>query len=91
MTSTAFQRVPSPSVGVATSAPANPGLETLRAKVTELIPSYHLVYLETAEGRGLALTAKTAGIDLASLRVGQMVECQVTRIQPRVVQASALA
>ena len=67
------------------------GLETLRAKVTELIPEYGLVHAETEEGRGLALTAKTAGIDLASLRVGQTVECVVTLTQPRVVRAHTVA
>jgi hypothetical protein len=65
--------------------------ETVRATVIELIPEYHVVHLETKDGRGLALTAKTAGIDLASLRVGQAVDCVVTLVQPRVVQAHALA
>jgi len=59
----------------------------VRATVTELIPEFRLVYLETAEGRGLALTAKTAGIDLSSLHVGQVVDCVVTLVQPRVVEA----
>lgn len=80
-----------PRGAVTPAALAATGLETVRAKVTELIPAYHLVHLETDEGRGLALTAKTAGIDLAGLRVGQTVECVVTLVQPRVVQARALA
>jgi hypothetical protein len=78
-------------VAAADNAPATtPGLETVRAKVTELIPAYRTVHLETDEGRGLALTAKTSGIDLASLRVGQTVECVVTLVQPRVIQAHAI-
>jgi hypothetical protein len=82
---------PRKHVAAATHAPtAAPGLETVRAKVTELIPAYHTVHLETDEGRGLALTAKTGGIDLASLRVGQTVECVVTLVQPRVIQAHAI-
>jgi hypothetical protein len=68
-----------------------PAVETLRAKVTDLIPEYHLVHLETIDGRGLSLTTKTTGVDLASLRVGQTVECVVTLAQPRVLQARALA
>jgi hypothetical protein len=66
-------------------------VEPVRAKVTELIPEYRLVHVETADGRGLALTAKTRGIDLGSLRVGQFVDCVVTLAQPRVVQAQAIA
>jgi hypothetical protein len=67
------------------------GFETVRAKVVELIPAYHLVHLETADGRGLVLTAKTTGIDLVNLRVGQTIECKVTLVQPRVVAAHTVA
>jgi hypothetical protein len=67
------------------------GMETVRATVTELIPEYHPVLVETQDGRGLGLTAKTSGIDLTQLRVGQAVDCVVTLVQPRVVQAHALA
>jgi hypothetical protein len=73
------------------AASAIPKVETLRGTVTVLIPEYRQVHLETADGRGLALTAKTTGIDLSSLRVGQTVECVVTLAQPRVLQARALA
>ena len=83
----AARQVPSPQVAPA----ASPEVETLRAKVSVLIPEYRLVHLETADGRGLALNAQTKGINLAGLRVGQTVECQVTLIQPRVIQARALA
>ena len=71
------------------AAPAS-SLESVRGTVTELIPEYRLVHVEAADGRGLALTANTAGIDLAALRIGQSVDCLVTRVQPRVVQAQAL-
>jgi hypothetical protein len=82
------QRPPHPAAGRPAAAA---GMETVRATVTELIPEYHLVHVETQDGRGLALTAKTAGIDLTQLRVGQAVDCVVTLVQPRVVQAHALA
>jgi hypothetical protein len=73
------------------SLPAAADIEIVRARVTELIAEYSVVHLETKEGRGLALTAKTAGVDLTSLRVGQEVDCVVTLVQPRVAQARALA
>lgn len=66
-------------------------VETVQGTVTDLIPAYHLVYLETADGRGLSLTRNTKGIDLATLHVGQRVECTVTVQQPRVVQAHVIA
>jgi hypothetical protein len=88
MNTSTSQRRPSRPTKAAAAAT---GLENVRATVTELIPEYHLVHLETKEGRGLALTAKTAGIDLKRLRIGQEVDCMVTLVQPRVVQAHAMA
>ena len=67
--------------------PPAPGLKALRSKVTDLIPAFGVVQLETADGRGLALTATTAGIDLTSLCVGQRVESLVTLVQPHVAAA----
>lgn len=62
-------------------------VEELRACVTAVIPEYHVVHVETADGRGLALTEKTHGVELSQLRVGQLLDCVVTLSQPRVLQA----
>jgi len=64
-----------------------PDRETLRARVVQLVPAYRQALLETAEGRGLAVTVRTEGVALADLRVGQWLDCVVTTDQPRVLQA----
>ena len=66
---------------------AAPDRETLRAHVVQLVPAYRQALLETADGRGLAVTVRTEGVALADLRVGQWLDCVVTIDQPRVLQA----
>jgi hypothetical protein len=84
--------VPRPATRTKASAPAaNEPVEELRARVTAVIPEYHVVHVETAEGRGLALTDRTHGIKLSQLRVGQLLDCVVTLSQPRVLQARTVA
>lgn len=67
------------------------GTESVVATVTLLIPEFQIVQVETMEGRCLALTPRTAGVDLDALQVGQKVRCVVTLIQPRVIQAERVA
>jgi len=66
---------------------AAPDLETLRARVVQLVPAYRQALLETADGRSLAITVRTDGVALADLRVGQWLDCVVTIDQPRALQA----
>ena len=60
------------------------------ARVTALLPNFEWVQVETADGRWLALTKHTLGVDLSVLRVGQEVRCVVTLDQPRVIEAEAI-
>ncbi len=89
-------RLPVQPATASRPAPALPGVpaaavETVRARVTELVPEYRQVHVETTAGRSLALTLHTRGIELAQLRVGQWLECVVTLEQPRVVHAHRVA
>jgi len=72
---------------LAPQAQAAADVQRLQAKVTELLLDYGVVYLETDRGLGLAFNARTEGIVLADLRVGQSFECEVTSVQPRVLRA----
>lgn len=67
------------------------GLETVRATVTLLVPEYRQVHLETADGRCLAISALTGGVDLASLQLGQTLECVVAQGPTRVLSARTVA
>jgi len=72
---------------LAPQAQAAADVQRLQAKVTELLLDYGVVYLETEGGLGLAFNARTEGVVLADLRIGQSYECEVTRVQPRVLRA----
>lgn len=67
------------------------GTESVVAMVTLLIPEFQIVQVETTEGRCLALTPRTAGVDLETLQVGQKIRCVVTVNQPRVIRAERVA
>jgi len=58
--------------------------------VVALIPEYHQVKVRDQDGHLYALTAKTAGVELAALREGQRLVCTVTRKLPRVLTAAAI-
>ena len=78
----------SPATAPASAAAA---LETVRATVTVLVPEFRQAHLETADGRGLAVTPRTPGIDLATLLPGQVLECVVDTALARVVSARGVA
>ena len=69
--------------------PAEVAVEKVLTRVTLLIPEFGIVQVQSADGRCLALTAGTAGVDLTALRIGQAIECTVTRDQAHVVEAQA--
>ena len=60
------------------------------AVVFTLVPDFHQVKVRDREGHIYALTGKTKGVDLATLREGQIVRCTVTRNLPRVLRAGAI-
>lgn len=55
-----------------------------------LVPEYNQAWVLDSEDRRYVLTRKTSGIDLASLREGQEVECTVTLDLPRVLVAAVI-
>ena len=57
--------------------------------VVALILEYHQVKVRDGDGRLYALTRKTQGVELASLREGQRVVCTVTGEPSRVLSANA--
>lgn len=63
---------------------------TVRAVVVALVPEYNQAMVLDGEGRQYSITRKTRGIDLATLREGQEVECTVTVHLPRVLAAAAV-
>lgn len=60
---------------------------TVTAEVVALLPEYRQVRVLGSGGRQYALTRLTHGIDLATLRLGQRVECTVTARLSRVLNA----
>jgi hypothetical protein len=62
----------------------------VEAIVVALIPEYHQVKVRDADGHLYALTRGTPGVDLPALRVGQRINCVVTRSLARVLSAVAL-
>ena len=81
--------IPPPRHGQ-TSSDGGEETRCVEATVYALIPEYHQVRVRDSEGRSYALTRKTRGVDLSSLREGQRVVCTVTVHLPRVVSATAI-
>ncbi len=73
-------------------AQSNREAETRRVEtvVVALIPAYHQVKVRDADGHLYVLTNRTQGIDLAALREGQRVNCEVTSKLQRVLTASVI-
>lgn len=61
------------------------------ATVVAVIPEFHQVRVRDGEGHLYAITSRTSGVDLLSLREGQIVRCVVTLKLPRVVRAEVVA
>jgi hypothetical protein len=66
-------------------------VDHLRGEVVALLPEFGMVHVRTDKGRVLAVTAHTKGIDVGTLQRGQRLECTVTRVLPRVLDAKLLA
>lgn len=60
------------------------------AIVFAVVPEFHQVKIRDGEGHVYAITRKTSGIDLLTLREGQVVRCKVTLKLPRVLSAEAV-
>lgn len=60
------------------------------ATVVAVIPEFHHVKIRDREGHLYAITAMTSGVDLLSLREGQIVRCTVTLKLPRVLSAEVV-
>lgn len=65
------------------------GVETQEVETTvvAVLPEFQQAELRSADGHSYALTERTPGIRLSSLRVGQQFRCTVTTRLPRVVRA----
>jgi hypothetical protein len=59
--------------------------------VIALVPEFHQAKVRTADGHLYAITERTPGIRLQSLREGQHVRCTVSRRLPRVLAAELIA
>lgn len=59
--------------------------------VVAVIPEYHQAELTTADGFRYALTERTPGVRLSSIREGQHFRCIVTVRYPRVLRAELLS
>ena len=66
------------------------GTRAVETVVVAAIPEYHQVQVEDLLGNRCAITRKTQGIDMSTLREGQRVDCTVTVHLPRVLRAMAL-
>jgi hypothetical protein len=62
----------------------------LDAQVVVLWPQFNQVWLETREGNQLAITDKTEGVRVNSLREGQWLHLTITKELPRVLHASVI-
>ena len=60
------------------------------ATVVAVIPEFHQAKIRDGEGRLYAITSMTSGVDLLSLREGQIVRCTVTIKLPRVLNAEVV-
>ena len=66
------------------------GTREVETVVVAVIPEYNQVQVEDLLGHRYAITRKTQGIDMSTLREDQRVECTVTVHLPRVLRAMAL-
>jgi hypothetical protein len=62
-----------------------PGTE--RVTVVHVVPEYRQALVHTAEGFEYAVTPRTPGVDLAELRVGQQLDCELSSPPVRVLRA----
>lgn len=68
-------------------------MKTMRATVATLIPEFHLVHLLADGERTLSVGEDTEGVDWRTLRVGQVLECDldIWEHASRVVRARVVA
>ncbi|WP_300658248.1 hypothetical protein [Hydrogenophaga sp.] len=59
--------------------------------VYAMVPEFNLAMARASDGHTFAITRKTSGIDLDSLKEGQRLACTVTVRLPRVLTALPLA
>ena len=60
------------------------------ATVVAVIPEFEQAKIRDDEGHRFSITAMTSGVDLLSLREGQIVRCTVTLKLPRVLSAEVV-
>jgi len=60
----------------------------VEVQVTIVVRDFHLVLAQDDAGHRYALTRRTRGVDLASLKEGQRLTCRVTLRLHRVLEAS---
>ena len=58
--------------------------------VFAVISEFRQAIVRTADGRQLAITQHTVGLNYADLREGQCVRCVVTKVLPRVLRGRLL-
>ncbi|MEJ8825064.1 hypothetical protein WKW80_24055 [Variovorax humicola] len=75
----------------ASSAHADAGTDLLEGEVVAILKEFRQVHVRTPEGRVLAITPDTPGVEFSALHRGQRVACTVTRFVPRVLNARVLA
>lgn len=61
------------------------------ATVVAVIPEFHQAKVRDGNGHLYAITPRTCGVDLLSLREGQVVRCTVTLKLPRVLSAEVIS
>jgi hypothetical protein len=59
----------------------------VETRVVAILPEYHQAQLRSTDGFLYALTERTPGVRLSSLREGQRIRCTVTLRLPRVLRA----
>lgn len=58
--------------------------------VIALVPDYHQAIVRASNGTQFAVTQRTPGVHLETLREGQQLRCLVTRRLPRILRADYL-
>lgn len=65
-------------------------LRAVATVVVECIPQFDQVIVESREGFRYAITSRTEGLAMASLREGMKILCYVTTRLPRVMRAEVV-
>ena len=63
----------------------------IEGKVAEVLPAYQVAYVKVDNGNVYHLTPKTPGINFQELKVGMIVECEITSMLTRVLSARILS